>query len=92
MKGLFYEITNYHLDCDSFIQLSAARRYFAKLVEISQEEGYFTEREMLIIVVLWPLCLVSSILYWVVVFSFQFGQNLADKFWAILTSKNRKKL
>lgn len=64
---------------------------FAKLVEISQEEGYFTEREMLIIVVLWPLCLVSSILYWVVVFSFQFGQNLADKFWAILTSKNRKK-
>lgn len=64
---------------------------FLRLLEFSQEKNYYTEREQLIIVVLWPVWLAFLILLSVVVFLSKFGQNLADKFWAILTSKKRKK-
>lgn len=62
---------------------------FLRFLEFSQEENYYTEREQLIIVVLWPVWLAFLILLSVVVFVFKFGQSLSDKVWSILTSKKQ---
>ena len=62
---------------------------FLRLVELSQAEITFTEREKIIIVSLWPLWLVFLIGLSVLVFSVQFGIRAGTRL-INLTSKKSK--
>lgn len=63
---------------------------FLRLLELSQDEVTYTEREKMIIVTVWPLWLAFLIALSLLVFCVQFGIRVGTRL-TNLTSKNGKR-